>query len=122
MKTIQFVAIGLLMNVTLSAPVCDDSEAATIRIGFYVGEGASRNPHGNSTSLDIFYTVITSAADAAFQKHYTIHNLTGPDVAGVSPDNYDVIIFPGGSGSGQANATGAAGLEAMRRFVAAGKG
>jgi putative intracellular protease/amidase len=51
-------------------------------------------------------------------------------IAEISPEqirtgtltNYDVVIFAGGSGSGQANAIGAEGREAVRQFVGNGGG
>jgi hypothetical protein len=55
---------------------------------------------------------------------------TNSSIAQVTPEeirsgvltNYDVVIFAGGSGSGQANALGAAGREAVREFVGNGGG
>ena len=40
----------------------------------------------------------------------------------LEPGQLDVVVFPGGSGNGQAKAIGLAGLEALRKFVQAGGG
>ena len=86
------------------------------RLGLYVGEGAG-------PSKSEFYATLGVAATAAFgRESFSIRNLTGPDVAQLRPADFDVVLFPGGSGNGQAKGVGDAGLAALRTFVRSGKG
>ena len=48
--------------------------------------------------------------------------ITEADVASLTPDEHDLVIFPGGSGGGEATTIGADGAAAVKAFVAAGKG
>ena len=48
--------------------------------------------------------------------------LDGPAVASLSRATTDVVVFPGGSGGGQAKAIGESGSAAVKAFVAAGGG
>ena len=48
--------------------------------------------------------------------------LTGAEVAKLKLDTYDVIVFPGGSGSSQSKSIGEAGLNNVREFVRGGGG
>lgn len=52
----------------------------------------------------------------------TIAEISPEQIRSGALTNYDVVIFAGGSGSGQANAIGEEGQEAVRRFVANGGG
>ncbi len=90
-----------------------------VRVGFYQGNGTS-HPGAN----DQFFSTLSMAASSAFGRGRGFHlaNLTEPAVAGLSRDAFDVVVFPGGSGNGQAAAIGEAGLEALRAFVASGGG
>ena len=91
---------------------------APVRIGFYQGNGTS-HPGAN----DGFYTVLNDAAASAFGADgFSIRNHSDTDVAGITRADHDIMVFPGGSGNGQANAVGESGLAALRRFVAAGGG
>ena len=40
----------------------------------------------------------------------------------LEPGQHDIVVFPGGSGNGQASAVTPAGLTALRNFVSAGGG
>ena len=48
--------------------------------------------------------------------------LSEQDVATLNLSSYDVLVFPGGSGSGQSKGIGAAGLKNVRDFVSNGGG
>ncbi len=48
--------------------------------------------------------------------------LSGQEVGGLNISAYDVLVFPGGSGSGQSKGIGAAGLKNVREFVKQGGG
>jgi glutamine amidotransferase-like uncharacterized protein len=52
----------------------------------------------------------------------TLALLQGPDVANLSPADFDLVVFPGGGGSAEAAGIGAAGEAAVKAFVRAGKG
>ena len=93
------------------------SASATTHLAFYNGNGTSLHANGQ------FFATLNDAARSAFGAHdFTITNITDKAVAGVTRSTFDVIIFPGGSGNGQAEAIGPAGIAALRKFVAAGGG
>ncbi len=48
--------------------------------------------------------------------------LSGQEVGSLNIRSYDVLVFPGGSGSGQSKGIGAAGLKNVREFVKQGGG
>lgn len=48
--------------------------------------------------------------------------LSGQEVGSLNISAYDVLVFPGGSGSGQSKGIGAAGLKNVREFVKQGGG
>lgn len=97
-------------------PLMSIGIAASVRIGFYQGDGTS-HPHNNGG----FYSVLETAATLA-QLDFQITNLTEQAVAELQPGDYDIVVFPGGSGNGQANAIGKKGVEMLRSFVSAGGG
>ena len=84
------------------------------------------NKQGNGTSAhgnEVFFVTLHTAATSAFGSDgYTITNLTERAVQMLEPGQFDVVVFPGGSGNGQAKAVGLKGLEALRKFVQAGGG
>ena len=90
------------------------SATAPTSIGFFTGNGTSSN-------LTAFRTTLNAAAAAAFDA-YVIVELGDADVARVAPGDFAALVFPGGSGNGQAAAIGAAGLAAVRAFVGGGGG
>jgi hypothetical protein len=54
--------------------------------------------------------------------HAAVHHVGPPDVAGGALGQFDVVIFPGGSGSAEARALGEKGRGAVRAFVRDGGG
>lgn len=120
--SLLFVLLISVVAAATSFPL----PSQTIRIGFYQGNGTSE-PHHNTA----FFTTLTAAASAAFPSAknaagFTITNLTEADVGELVPFGkngaYHVVLFPGGSGNGQAKAIGAKGRQAVRDFVSAGGG
>lgn len=94
-----------------------------VRIGLYVGNGTSRSIHNGTSAMDLFYSTLAAGAGMAFpERLFTIDNLTEPDIRALSAADYEAVVFPGGSGGGQARAIGEEGLVALRRFVGAGRG
>ena len=97
--------------------------AKPCRIGFYVGEGTS-------SDLLPFISTLRAGAAQAFPAAvvrsgfdgYTLTNMSAADVGMLSAETYDVVVFPGGSGNGQATAVGENGLAALRSFVDGGNG
>lgn len=53
---------------------------------------------------------------------FTAVRVCSEDISRGALDGFDVVIFPGGSGSGQARALGTAGRDAVRKFVERGGG
>lgn len=71
-------------------------------------------------------TLAKGAEELVGEGNYIVMNITAQNVkkltsnAGSWP--YDVIVFPGGSGSGQAKAIGVQGISNLRKFVKSGGG
>jgi len=116
--------VAIAAAATHATPIGVAPAAPVVKIGFYTGNGTSRTVHSGVDATTGFYTVLKAAATTAFggPASFTIANMSGPDVQHITPAMYDVVVFPGGSGSGQSTAVGLAGLAALREFVAAGKG
>jgi hypothetical protein len=95
--------------------------ASDIQIGFYQGNGTSHPRHN-----DGFYSTLSTAATKAFASDsadsagFVITNLTEAAVMALEPGDFSIIVFPGGSGNGQAKAIGGKGLTAVRNFVSSG--
>ena len=122
--------LGLLLALAgagLGAPVQGvQGQAPAVRIGLYCSGGASHCQATAPTCCEPqpeYLATLTVAARMAFgAAGFTIANMTAADVGALEPSALDVAVFPGGSGNGQAAAVGPAGLVALRKFVAAGKG
>jgi hypothetical protein len=94
------------------------SAASPISIGFFQGNGTSHVGHN-----DNFYAVLGVAATSAFGADgFTLQNHTDAEVKSITRASHDVMVFPGGSGGGQAKAIGEDGMAAMRKFVSEGGG
>ena len=111
---------ALLIHVALALNVATSSD---IRIAFYNGKGTFTGSKEHETA---FYLAINTAAAAlskAQQTHWTLTNLTEQNITEhLTTRNFNVVIFPGGSGDGQSNALGADGRAAVQAFVRAGGG
>jgi len=115
---------GVCRNVT-DHPTAAAAPATPppIRLAIYNGGGTFGGgwPHEHE-----YYVTLRAAASALGQRTHravTITNLTAPTVpTHLTTDSFDAVLFPGGSGSGQARALGAAGMGAVRAFVAGGGG
>lgn len=101
-----------LSGLFLIQAICASRE---LRIALYVGQGVG---HGDP---DAYWRVLPQAA--APLGNFSITNLTAEDVREkLTTDLFDVIFFPGGSGSGQARGLQKKGMAAVRAFVTAGGG
>ena len=88
--------------------------SALLRVALYIGPGTAPTSAGNYTA---------SLQDwVAAGKLQSLTTLLPPDVATLSPQAFDLVVFPGGGSSSEAAAIGAQGAAAVRAFVAAGKG
>ncbi len=81
-----------------------------IKVGVYSGPGAPQS------SVDAVVKVMKPFPEA------TTVILNGEQVATENLAAYDVLVFPGGSGSGQSKGIGEAGLKNVREFVGNGGG
>jgi putative intracellular protease/amidase len=81
-----------------------------IKVGVYSGPGAPQS------SVDAVVRVMKPFTEA------TTVILSGEDVARQNLAAYDVLVFPGGSGSGQSKGIGEAGVKNVREFVGNGGG
>lgn len=81
-----------------------------IKVGIYSGPGAPKS------SVDAVVNVLEPFPEV------TAVILTGEDVGVLNLSSYDVLVFPGGSGSSQSKGIGEAGLKNVREFVNKGGG
>jgi hypothetical protein len=94
------------MKTIIAAPV----KTREIKVGIYRGPGA---PQGGVDN-------VTNVLKPFPQAKVVV--LSEQDVASLNLSAYDVLVFPGGSGSGQSKGIGEAGLKNVREFVANGGG
>ena len=94
--------------------------ASPIRIAFYNGGGTFV---GSKQHERDFYTAVNTAAGNLAARANTVFHLTNmtekTTVALLKNDAFDLVIFPGGSGTGQADALGPEGQAAVKAFVSA---
>ena len=113
-----------MLGAVLALAACTAAPAPPpIRIAFYNGGGTFV---GSKEHERDFYAAVNTAASALSEGQRTSFTLTNiterTTVALLTAKNFDVVIFPGGSGTGQANALGAAGQAAVKSFVHGGGG
>jgi glutamine amidotransferase-like uncharacterized protein len=93
------------------------------RIALYNGGGAFGGGMGHELE---FYQAVNTAATSLSRAHNTsfnLHNITEKNTTSLLNHSYfDVVIFPGGSGSAQAKALGNEGLDTVQAFVSRGGG
>jgi len=92
------------------------SGRAPIRIAVYFAFGTQGSP----TRFTIFSLLGKSLG--LKNTPFVITGIGADSVRRLTPENYDVVIFPGGRGDHQAAAIGKDGLEAIKAFVSAGGG
>ena len=81
-----------------------------IKVGVYSGPGAPQS------SVDAVVKVMKPFTES------TTVILSGEEIGTQNLSAYDVLVFPGGSGSGQSKGIGEAGLKNVREFVGNGGG
>jgi len=86
------------------------STTRKLRVGIYQGPGSPQGGVDNVTSVLKPFPQVT------------VEVLGGAQVAALDISAYDVLVFPGGSGSGQSKGIGEAGQKKVREFVKSGGG
>lgn len=81
-----------------------------LKVGIYCGEGAPKSSAENVLNVLKPFSEVSPVI------------LSGQEVGSLNLSAYDVIVFPGGSGSGQSKGIGEAGLKNVRDFVSNGGG
>lgn len=81
-----------------------------LKVGIYSGPGAPKS------SVDAVIQVLKPFTEV------TAVTLTGEEVGTLNLSAYDVLVFPGGTGGGQAKGIGDAGLNNVREYVRNGGG
>lgn len=88
----------LALTVLAALPVLSTGphDAAIVRIGYYVGNGTSSHADGE------FFATLRTAASQAFggEGSFAITNMTETGVRSLTPGQFSVMVFPGGSGNG----------------------
>jgi hypothetical protein len=100
--------------LSCSAAAAPAPPGAAVRVALYVGAGTAPTSAGNLTA--VFGVMVARGALASFSR------LAAADVPGLSRASADVFVVPGGTGSAEFKALGAAGAAAVRAFVTAGGG
>jgi glutamine amidotransferase-like uncharacterized protein len=110
-------------GVVAGVAAVPSSPAPCIRIAFYNGGGTFVGSKQHEVD---FYAAVNTAAAALSTAHrmsYQLTNITqSSTVELLTRANFDLVIFPGGSGTGQSNALGAPGRAAVQAFVRDGGG
>lgn len=94
------------MRTIIAAPV----KMRPLKVGVYAGPGAPKS--SSDAVLNVLRPFTEVNAEA----------LTGEEVATLDLSAFDVLVFPGGSGSSQSKGIGEAGQEKVRAFVKNGGG
>ncbi len=118
MKASLFGLCLFAATAAVSACACADSpttaptDSQTIRVAIYDDNGAPDKGAAN----------VQHCLAAAASPHYQIQRVLGQDIRDGALDHFDVAVFPGGSGSGQAKSLQDAGRDKTQQFVAKGGG
>lgn len=107
MKNIKLCLI--LAAIPLAVLSAAAAQADPIRVAMYVDEGVGTS----------YLDVIASMADPS---RFDVAVVSGADVRAGALRNFDLIIHPGGSGSGQAASLEESGRDSVRAFVRDGGG
>ena len=103
------------MPVTRPAADHGGGGGRVIRVAIYTDGGAPDGPKSGPAN-------VTDCLRKLHAGRYAIEKVKGADVRGGALDRFDVAVFPGGSGSGQARSLEAAGRAKVRQFVRDGGG
>jgi putative intracellular protease/amidase len=107
------IIVGLWLAALVGGVLGADAPAhhgsATVRVGVYRDSGVSPKV---TVLLDLLKTY----------DEMLVAELTGEEVRAGQLDQFDVVLFPGGSGSGEAKSLGEEGRQRVRSFVERGGG
>ncbi|HEX4414271.1 MAG TPA: BPL-N domain-containing protein [Lacipirellulaceae bacterium] len=108
----HFASLATIAILALSAPVsrAEEPTLKPIRIALYADQGATIK------SLPEVINTLPPTGGFAVSK------ISADEIRHSALDQYDVVIFPGGSGSGEGNALSADGRSSVRSFVTHGGG
>ncbi len=105
MKTALFPSFLLILLIYFSGCSGRKNDSSLIRAGVFSGNGASA-------------VCVTETMEALkIDKGIVPRVVTAADIAEGALEDLDVILFPGGSGSQEANNLGAQGMKRIRDFV-----
>ena len=106
--TAQLLSSDAAYTGTVDA-VLPPHTSGALHIGIYDGKGSN-----NSPGPEAMWSILSKTDNVAF-------TFVGPqEINGESLRQFDLVMFPGGSGGGQGAALGSAGREAIRTFVSGG--
>ena len=103
-----------LMFASLTA-AAGPATRPVLRVAIYTDGGAPDGPRGGPNN-------VIHCLQLLHGERYAVQKVTGDDVRRGALDRFDVAVFPGGSGSGQAKSLQAAGRTKVREFVRGGGG
>lgn len=106
MHRLSFTLLGLIVAPLLSA---SDAPHPSVKIAVYTGVGTS-------ASKENVLAVLKEVPGV------TVRTLSADDITAGRLKGYRVVVFPGGTSSGQAQALGTAGREQVKAFVKQGGG
>ncbi|MEC8253024.1 MAG: BPL-N domain-containing protein [Planctomycetota bacterium] len=86
----------------------DARREGALKVGMFSAKGVSGNG--------------PKSLERLLRDGFDVRRFGARDVQDGALDQFDVVVFPGGSGSGQARALGSAGRERVRKFVRRGGG
>jgi hypothetical protein len=106
----------LEMTAASSDVMTSSERGETIAVGLYDAAGTSGKGVANLTRI------LGPAPDPQSARRFSLHHLGPAEIRPEVLSQFDVVVFPGGSGSKEAAALGPAGRTAMRQFVRSGGG
>lgn len=105
---------ALAVASAIRACTAQPPPGAAVRVALYVGAGTAPTSAGNLTA--VLSAMVSRGALASLSR------MQAADVAGLSRAAFDLFVVPGGTGSSEYKALGAAGAAAVRAFARAGGG
>ncbi|MBR5709160.1 MAG: DJ-1/PfpI family protein [Thermoguttaceae bacterium] len=100
--------LAMLSCFCVTTVAAEPSQAPTIRVAIYGDSGAD--------GFKLFPPLLKDVTDIQMEV------LNGQQIRDGALDKFDLIILPGGSGSGQEKSLGNDGVKKVKRFIESGKG
>jgi glutamine amidotransferase-like uncharacterized protein len=108
--TTAALSIFIALLLIISARSEESRPLRPVRVAIFSGDGVSKDAPAQ----------VRACLPVA--ESFEVESVTAKDIRGGALEKFDVIIHPGGSGSGQAKSLGEAGREKVREFVKRGGG